>query len=314
MAAVSWGPMPSELTRRQGLRALLLACGTLVASIGAWAQSGMGTLVIDIPSGLLTEKHWLYVDGRIVGGPLGPLQNTAVKSIVAVNVQEGVEFWDHEGVAAKFQNRRLTYFRPTIYDQIFQQTKTQVPEGVHVIELLVRLPRSATAFPFSITKVDVDLDGGQTLPVQLGMDQNAVSAIPAALAEPYPSLRGRTYEKWLADLQEEFQSRVRSYASDAIAQEARMAVARLRPPPPANARIVLDLPASAGGKREFDPEQVAAIVSQLQRYVYRMDAANRQIASGAPAPVQSAFVTFEAEVKRHNDGIQRLTQIVKPRR
>jgi hypothetical protein len=48
--------------------------------------------------------------------------------------------------------------------------------------------------------------------------------------------------------------------------------------------------------------------------VYRIDAANRQIAGGAPAPVQSAFAAFEADVKRHNDGILRLTQVVKARR
>jgi hypothetical protein len=267
----------------------LLVCSALPARAGTAKggsnnspRSAVGTLKVWVPAGVIGDDYWLYVDGKIVSAPphnsLGRGErNYLVMATGVLKSQskrgDGWQIVTNQNHVLKMHNAEFENLgsflqsenesREVLSPPLFQAVELRLPPGKYNVELAIFSPGNIhglisgtpSSFPFAITpKIPFGIQSAHTTEFHLAVpDEWSENVAPIALPEhrvcpdrdPSPPDRNQL-ERWLKD-----------YTDDPIVMALGEADST------SQNVIVLDLPLTRGGKREFDGCQIRYITDAI---------------------------------------------------
>ena len=227
-------------------------------------------LTVWVPSAVVGNDYWIYVNGRIVSAPPHPTSD-AGSGVVAMKSKKGWQIFGQNGLVLKeiHDDGWDRDFSPYDLDaesrealHLFQPVELPLPAGKYKIDLAVLLPGPfyKSSFPFVISAGwEVDVEPGKPKQLYLSIpdawEQGIV--VPALVAQSNKACPGDVPS---APNRDEAKQKFRAYKNDPIASALRSANARLSHP---KGVALLDLPSEQGGPREFDGTQILAMVAAI---------------------------------------------------
>ncbi|MGH9571517.1 MAG: hypothetical protein ACRD4F_17880 [Candidatus Angelobacter sp.] len=231
-----------------------------------------GRLTVWVPSGVVGDNYWIYVDGHVVSAPPHNPADPGAGNFTAVKTKKGWEIWNQHGLILRMihdygWDRDFSPYtldaesRETLH--LFQPVELSLSAGKHEIDIAILLPGPfyKSSFPFVVSagwKVDV----GPAKPTQLYLSipdvwEDGSSVPPALPAESHRACPGGVPSPPNGD---QVKQKIRAYRDDPIASALRAANARLSHP---KGVVLIDLPLEQGGPREFDGTQISSIVAAI---------------------------------------------------
>jgi hypothetical protein len=237
-------------------------------------KSVSGRLTVWVPSGVVGNNYWIYVNGHIVSAPPHNPSNPGSGNFTAVKTKKGWEVWTQRGLILRMihDGGWDRDFSPYALDaesrealHLFQPVELPLPAGRHDIDIAILLPGPfyKSSFPFVVSagwKVDV----GPGKPTQLYLSipdawENG-SVVPASPAQSHRACPGNVPS---APNQDQVKQKIIAYKEDPIANALRTANARLSH---LKDVVLIDLPSEQGGPREFDGAQILAIIDAISEH------------------------------------------------
>lgn len=228
-------------------------------------------LTVWVPSGVVGNNYWIYVNGHIVSAPPHPPLDPA-SGFIAVKSKKGWEILNRHGLILReiHDDGWDRDFSPYALDDesrealhLFQLVDLPLSAGKYTIDLAVLLPGPfyKSSFPFVISAGwDVEVEPGKPRQLYLSIpdaweNSSIMPASPAA-----QSNKACPADVPSAPNRDEVKQKIRAYKDDPIAQALRAANARLSHPKDV---VRVDLPSEQGGPREFDGAQILAMVAAI---------------------------------------------------
>jgi hypothetical protein len=232
-----------------------------------------GRLTVWVPSGVVGNNYWIYVNGHIVSAPPHNPSNPG-GNFIAVKTKKGWEIWNKHGLILKMihDDGWDRDFSPYALDaesrdalHLFQPVELPLSAGKHEIDIAILLPGPSpkSSFPFVIS-AGWQVDVGPGKPTQLYLsipDAWKNDSFPFAL--PAQSHRACPGDAPSPPNGDQVKQQIRAYRDDPIASALRAANARLSHP---KGVVLIDLPPEQGGPREFDGAQVSSIVAAISEH------------------------------------------------
>jgi hypothetical protein len=239
-----------------------------VSSTGADpASAGAGTLKIFIPR-MAGDDYWIYLNGHLVSAPPHGVP-TGESDFVYVAVKSGWEIWDQKGLRLTMSNesfRGLDEFLNSggnAAQQFFQPVVMKLDAADYTVEVVMSSEHKfygpgESSFPFVVTrKYETSVRGGDTEQVYIAVPDNYLSGVAAAAAINRACPGGSAAAPDLDWLQKT----MNEYGADPMVRALQRAAATQGSQ--SQNVVMLDLPSSQGGPREFDRNQIGRIVSVI---------------------------------------------------
>lgn len=253
-----------------GLLLVLLTLAGVPCSAPAQAtgqSAGAGRLKVTVPAGLLHDRYWLYVDGKLVAAPplaasytwhvgYGPDDPDGHYEVHGVGGLIATVDGNGRVLSANSKLANASHFYQTFYRTVDLPLRA----GRHRVDLLVLSAEQAdSGFPFAMTVKQLDLRVGQVAQYSPELP-NGLSWAAAAWIELEACPDGPP-----ADLADTRSAASRWYLSVPMVR----ALYEAEPSYVSGGeRVVrLDLPAGLGGPREFDDGQIQKIVDVIGHLV-----------------------------------------------
>lgn len=230
-------------------------------------------LTVWVPSGVVGNNYWIYVNGHIVSAPPHPTSDPGSGNFTAVKTKKGWEVWNQHGLVLRMihDDGWDRDFSPYALDaesrealHLFQPVELPLSAGKYKIDIAVLLPGPfyKSSFPFVISAGwDVDVEPGKPTQLYLSIpDAWENSSIMPASPAAAQSNKACPADVPSAPNRDEVKQKIRAYKDDPIAQALRAANARLSHPKDV---VLVDLPLEQGGPREFDGAQILAMVAAI---------------------------------------------------
>jgi len=271
---------------------LLLLAGSMLASAAkaraqsphkrsgaSSASSATGKLKIFVPVGMVGDDFWIYLNGKLASAPPHGIPETQDRDYVQVPMHrggihgspDGWEIWGKEGRYLAMSNEYFSGLDgllkggSTVVQQLFQPVVLPVNPASYSVDLVISSPGNtgASSFPFVVTrKYEMKVRAGETEQVYIAVPdgwngQVAIAAMPVNRVCP-SALSGRPQAPDLDQLQRW----MNDYDNDPMVHTLQRAAATQGSR--AKKVVVLELPPSQGGSREFDGHQISDIVGSLE--------------------------------------------------
>ncbi len=238
------------------------------------AAAGAGTLKIFVPTGMVGDDYWIYLNGHLVSAPPHGTPREA-NDFLQIGMHKGGisgppsgwELWDQKGLRLTMSNesfRGLDEFLNSggsAAQQYFQPAVLKLDAADYTVEVVMSSEHKfygpgESSFPFVVTrKYETSVRGGDTEQVYIAVPNNYSSdmSIAAAINRACPGGSSKAPDlDWL-------QKTMNEYGADPMVHALQRAAAT-QGSQPQNV-VMLDLPSSQGGSREFDRNQIGRIVS-----------------------------------------------------
>ena len=239
-------------------------------------KSVSGRLTVWVPSGVVGNNYWIYVNGHIVSAPPHNPSNPGSGNFTAVKTKKGWEVWTQRGLILRMihDGGWDRDFSPYVLDaesrealHLFQPVELPLSTGKHKVDIAVLLPGPfyKSSFPFVISAGwEVDVEPGKPTQLYLSIpdaweNSSIMPAAPAG-AQSNKACPGNVPS---APNRDQVKQKISTYKDDPIANALRTANARLSHP---NHVVLLDLPSEQGSPREFDGAQILAIVAAISEH------------------------------------------------
>jgi hypothetical protein len=247
------------------------------------SRSAVGRLKVWVPAGMVGGDYWIYLNGRIVSAPPHGTTDPKSHSFMTINTggsgsdgsresNGGWEIWTAEGRVLKMRHENyddsLTrYIGSTSGDalHVFQASDLPLHPGKFTVEVVMLSrggpsgsPYSMRPLPFVITqKYTADVRPGQTTQLYTGVpDDWSETILVQALVAQRVCPKGASPPDT-----DQLQRWVKEYLDDPMVNILRgvdaSSLSRSK------GVVVLNLPASQGGPREFDGNQIGYIVGSI---------------------------------------------------
>jgi hypothetical protein len=234
-------------------------------------KPGSGRLTIWVPSGVIGDNYWIYVNGHVVSAPPHNPSDRGSGNFTAVKTKKGWEIWNQNGLILRMihDDGWDRDFSPYALDaesrealHLFQPVELPLSAGKYEIDIAVLLPGPSykSSFPFVVSagwKVDVGLGKPTQLYLSIPDVWANGSVAPALPAQFHKACPGDVPSPPNVD---QVKQKIRAYRDDPIASALRAANARLSHP---KGVVLIDLPLEQGGPREFDGTQISSIVAAI---------------------------------------------------
>lgn len=233
-----------------------------------------GRLTVWVPSGVVGNNYWIYVNGHIVSAPPHHPSNPGSGNFTAVKTKKGWEIWNQHGLILRMIH---DYgwdrdFSPYALDaesrealHLFQPVELPLSAGKHEIDIAILLPGPSykSSFPFVISagwKVDVGPGKPTQLYLSIPVAWENGSILPASPAQANRACPANVPS---APNGVQVKQKISAYKDDPVADALRTANARFSHPKDV---ALIDLPSEQGGPREFDGAQILAIVAAISEH------------------------------------------------
>ena len=266
---------------------LLLGIGCVNGATRAHSQtspkrhatsSRAGQLKIFVPVGMIGDDFWLYLNDHLESSPPHGTPEIADRDFIQVPLHKGGingppngwEIWGTKGRYLAMSQEIFTGLNGFVHsgnkavEQLFQPVVLTLKPAKYSLELVISSTGNRpNSFPFVVTrKYEVTVPGGDTAQLYIAVPDNW-SGTPTAMALPVnrvcpQAIWGQTPQA--PDL-DQLQRWINDYDSDPMVQVLHRAVAARSA---RSKTVVLNLPPSQGGSREFDDRQVRNIVAALE--------------------------------------------------
>ncbi len=245
-------------------------------------RSALGTLKIWVPAGMVGANYWIYLNGHIVSAPRGTADPGSQSFITVATgkigsdgrreTKDGWEIWTAEGLVLKmlhenYDSRLTSYLNSGPGDTLhfFQTFDLRLHPNKYTVEVAILSrggpsgsPYSMSPLPFVITQKYVgDVRPGQITQLYTGVpdDWSDTRLAQALLAD-------RVCPKGPAPPDaDQLQRWVKEYMDDPMVKILR-GVDTSTPSRPKGG-VVLNLPPTQGGPREFDGNQIGYIADSI---------------------------------------------------
>ncbi len=257
------------------LALLAMALRPSPASADSGGGSGaMGDLKIWVPTGIIGEEYWIYVNGNVIS-PRSH-QRSGGSEVLAVSVPGGWEIWSSKGLILRstpggWDNRHDPYALSAASLNalhLFEAIDVPLPAGPYTVDLVSLsgpFPQR-NSFPFA-------LDAGWKVDLKPRQTRQLFLEIPAEYSLTPHNLAQRAYrlcsdaEKPISPTEQPwFKRNIFGFLNDPLVSALR--VARIMASP-GDRTVVLKLPANLGGTRKFDGLQISHMVDALE-YSWRL--------------------------------------------
>ena len=246
--------------------------GSPAAESAASEHASAGTLRVWVPVGAVGGRYWIYLNGHIAAAPKASDTTATNSGLVVASFPASAVLsgnpgsgWDIVGPDIGWQHVRHDVWGPEVAKlltkdephHLFTPVDLALPAGDYTVELMVESAGQKSGrfvFPLPITRGRVvTVSSSQTASFVGGIPDawSAVREVPAAQAARLcpggaapPDLDG-------------FKRRLASYKADPMTRALRGASDL------GEGLVLLKLPPSLGGPREFDGQQLKTIVEAL---------------------------------------------------
>jgi hypothetical protein len=230
------------------------------------ASAGSGTLNIFVPR-MVGDNYWIYLNGHLVSAPPHGTP-TEASDFLYIPVKSGWEVWDQKGL-------RLTMSHESFHgldeflnsggsaQQFFHPVVMKLDAADYTVDVVMSSEHKfygpgESSFPFVVTrKYETSVRGGDTEQVYIAVPDNYLSntAIAAAINRACPGGSPQAPNlDWL-------KTTLNEYDADPMVRALQRAAATQGSQ--SENVVMLDLPSSQGGSREFDRNQIEQIVSVI---------------------------------------------------
>lgn len=236
-----------------------------------------GTLKIWVPSGLVGDDYWVYLDGHIVSAPPRTKSETINVASSLVGATRWLTFGNDETLAIRdgdFTSLLRSYIDRNIdpatgdAQHLFYPVDLQLPSGKYVIEVAY-VSKGHSSFPFAITRKYVaNVRIGQRTQAHVGVpndwtDQETPRATAWACSilpdNVPPELRipTRDHKPNVSGVTQDMERYLNDPAAQALHALNMSVLSRPK------GVVVLDFPQAQGGTREFDRSQIRYIAKAI---------------------------------------------------
>lgn len=252
-------------------------CSQTVPSRHGTQSSPAGTLKIFVPVGAVGDDFWIYVNGHLASSPPHGTPSLRDRFIVVAHHQNGTtgpvngwEIWGAKGRYFGMSHETFSgldgFLDSGMTEQFFQPIEIPVERLSYTLDLVMSSPGgpNRNSFPFVVTrKYEGTVRRGLTQNIYIALpdDWSGTRVIEARSANevcPQSSSGGQTgaaYVDWL-------QSLYTGYDNDPMVEVLRRGLATRSAGP--KRVIILNMPPSQGGPREFDSREIHAIVAAVE--------------------------------------------------
>ena len=231
-------------------------------------------LTVWVPSGVVGNNYWIYVNGHILSAPPHPPSDPD-SGFVAVKGKKGWEILNQHGLVLReiHDYGWDRDFSPYDLDaesrdalHLFQSVELPLSAGKYKIDMTALFPGPfyKSSFPFAISAGwEVEIEPGKLKQLYLSIPDawDRSSIMPASPAAQ--SNRACPSDVPSAPNRDQVKQKISAYKDDPIANALRTANARLSHP---KGVVLIDLPPEQGGPREFDGAQILAIVAAISEH------------------------------------------------
>lgn len=233
------------------------------------APAGAGTLKIFVPR-RVGDDYWVYLNGHLVSAPSHGTP-TGESDFLYVPIQKGWEIWGEKGLRLTMSNESFHGLDEFLNSggnaaqQLFQPVVMKLDAADYTVEVVMSSEHKSygpgeSSFPFVVTrKYQTSVRVGDTEQVYIAVPNNYSSdmAIAAAINRACPWIQhggspAAPDLDWLKRTMNE-------YGADPMVRALQRAAATQGAQ--SQNVVMLDLPSSQGGPREFDRKQIGRIVS-----------------------------------------------------
>lgn len=270
--------------------------------------------MIQVPRGFLpSDDYWVYVNGKMVSAPphaaFPTLNRDFMHSTGGSDAAPRDEYWDADGRAAFSEGGRFTFQRAGVRERVFEDlTLTRKGPGKYVVELMTRA--AMKPFPFALQRIEVQLAGGGTQHVELGIPPGTderwiVQASRCGTCYISIHSPAETLEFIHADLNRT----VDAFDKSAIVPVLDETMLNLSVTPSRNPTVSAALPLSMGGGRELDARQIGLILTALENN-YAFSTIKNQALLNAEPPMPQLAAALSLRISEHNARIASFQKII----
>ena len=273
---------------------------------------GAPTIQIWVPTGIVGDDYWIYLNGHLLIIPPNRVANWTGKETILESGKDGWEIWSRKGFELKMHNENydnlINYLNSGSEERLhlFQKVELTVPPGSNTIEMANltegsrKNPGTTSSFPFVISrKYVVDVEQGPPARVYIAppSDWSPAKQFPAVHA-----VLGRPDIEYLAQLSQHFTDDlpiVLALWKVFIASKGHL-----------DGVVVLELPLAQGGAREFNADQICRIAKRvLEEHSNfptqkQLEEARKKYPNAA-----SVYIKYEELMKQHNDKFKFLREL-----
>jgi hypothetical protein len=247
---------------------------------GSSATAISGKLKIFVPVGMVGDDFWIYLNGHLVSSPPHGTPAPGSHDFIQVPLHKGGingpangwEIWGTEGRYLGMSNETFSGLDGFVksgrsaVQQLFQPVELALDPANYTLDLVISSPGNSYAgsFPFVVTrKYEMSVRRGATEQVYIAVPDNwngldLTRALPVNKVCPRAIAGGRPEAPDLDQLQRW----ITDYDNDSMVHVLQRGVATRGSR--AKKVVVLDLPPSQGGSREFENRQIRDIVAALE--------------------------------------------------
>jgi hypothetical protein len=270
------------------------------------------TIVVRVPAAIIGADYWIYVDKKLVNAP--PHDAFVSESIIQMRTPNGVIYnGAKSGLLGETENGTLRAVSEDAEKVLFHDVTLTASPGAHVVELMTRaldpIQRQPLSFPFLVngSRYEVSVEAGSTTTVVAapppGWGENAAAS--ASVAEMTPS----NPDAYSMAQAKAFRDDLNAIAADPVVAAYYAAAKTKIHMGPNGPVLVINLPEGMGGSREFNADQIDALVDRIiVTYHYDFDKAEAERI--APSHIR-AFELIEAKVNENNANLETFRNLPK---
>ena len=282
-----------------------LASTLLVSKPSSAAASDSGEIRIFVPSGIFgTTKWWVYIDRTLIATYRDRRkQGDGASFIFDRKTKDSYWLIDEDGWAMTSVDGIARKARAGFVDKYYDRTSIPMNAGQRVVGLVVFSERTPKLF--LITSVAVELPASGSKTVQFG--------IPSGYTT-FREIRAVAVSREPVDTELSSSAQALSRLSSAFSQDPRVsellrASSQMRSAGIASSTVMMTMPQDYGGMREFDGEQVAAIVRAIKRdYEFEPHLSDEQ-AQAMSAAQNEIYSRLLRAATKHNLQIEQLQDL-----
>jgi hypothetical protein len=307
----------TSLCIRYSFRGVLVAAALIglcpaVAQVVPTARPLLGTLVVEVPAGIIGTDYWVYVNKHIVSAP--PHDDFASLNPVQITTPHGYDYFGPDGLIVSTEGNSYARFANEAESTLFQEVTVKVAPGSYVVEVLAKAGRrewtGSHVFPFLVkdSRYTVQVDPGGTA---------TVKAVPPPGWGVSAAIGASAAETTLSDARaiavrenDRFEGNAKAYYADPVVKVLVNTMIAFSSSPPFRPTVYVDLPETAGGPRELDAAQIDLIVdAAVEHFHYHLEADRIAALKREARGFDSFFDELAGRVEEFNKGIESLRTI-----